>query len=1015
MLGLTALQTTARRAVMIVLAAAAMAALAWLPSAAHASGCTNSWVAKGSGSWFVASNWSKKAVPTSEDEVCITENGTASYTVEMDQTSTVTVKSLTVGGSEHTQTLVVASTNGLNAILTTTAGITNGTHGAITLTNAETNGNNVTVVGPISNAGTITSEPAHGGQRNLQGNLTNTGTLAINTNTNFKETKTALTNEGAINIATGAQLNVTNESTVTNGSSGTIAAAGTGNLLMEPETVFTEGAGTTSGTKPVILRNASLKYTGSGASLITQHGEGSKLAGNISAGQSLVLESTNGEHEKTTAAGSFTNAGSITLTNSETNGNNAALALSSGTLTNSGTIAIEKAIGGQRDLNGSITNTKAGTLAINTNTDFRETKTALTNEGAIDIATGAQLNVTNESTVTNGSSGKIVATGTGNVQMEPGTFFIEGAGTTSGTKPVILRNASLTYTGAGESLITQHGEGSTLAGNISTGQSLVLESTNGEHEKTTAASSFTNAGTITLTNSETNGNNAALEISSGTLTNSGTITSEAAIGGQRTLQGNITNTGTLALNANTAYNLSNALLTNEGTIDIAAGKQLTVSGDGSVTNGSGGKIVAGEGADVLLEPGSTFTEGTGTTTGTKPVILRNASLVYTGAGASKITQHGEGSTLSGNISAGQSLVLESTNGEHERTTAAASFTNAGSITLTNSEANPNNATLEISSGTLTNSGTITTEKAIGGQRNLEGNITNTGTLALNANTAFNVTGTTLINEGAINIASGLVLSVPSKETISNESGSITTTGTGALDQTEGTFNEGLGKTTTAKTSEPIVLDRVALNYTNKGASKIAQRGASSLSGTINKGQTLVIESSNSEHAEDTAAGSFTNSGTLIFTNAENNGNNVTLKLGGGTLDNKGKFEVLFPKGGTRTIQGSLINEKTLTIANNANPLRVEGAFSQTSKATMKLTIAGSTNFGHVSASGAVAVGGKLSLKQSKFTAKAKESFAIVAGVSSTGEFSSVTGNAVKGGSLHYIPHYVATGVNLIVE
>ena len=236
-----------------------------------------------------------------------------------------------------------------------------------------------------------------------------------------------------------------------------------------------------------------------------------------------------------------------------------------------------------------------------------------------------------------------------------------------------------------------------------------------------------------------------------------------------------------------------------------------------------------------------------------------------------------------------------------------------------------------------------------------------------------------------------------------------------LEQTRGTFNEGLGKTTTAKTSEPVLLDQVALHYTNKGASKLAQRGASTLSGPISKGQTLVIESDNGEHAEDTAAGSFTNSGTLIFTNAETNPNNVTLKLAGGTLENKGKFEVLFPKGGTRTIEGSLVNEKTLTVANNANPLHVTGKFSQGSKATMKLTIGGSSSFGHLSVGEAVAVAGKLSLKQSKFTAKANETFAIVAGSSRTGEFSSVTGNAVKGGSLHYIPHYTATGVNLIVE
>ena len=549
--GMTISRAAARRAITIVLAMVAVAALAWLPSAASASGCTNSWAAKGSGSWFVAANWSKKAVPTSEEEVCITENSTASYTVEMAGTSAVSVKSLTIGGAEHTQTLVVASSNSVNADLTTSAGITNGAHGAITLTNAETSGNNVTIAGPISNAGTITVEPAHGGQRVLQGSLTNTGTLAINANTSFNGSKAALTNEGTLDVATGIQLTVSNEGSATNAASGKIAATGTGDVLIEPSGTFNE-AGTTSGTKPVILRDAALKYTGTGASVIAQHGTSSTLSGNIASGQTLVLESTNSENVSTTASASFTNAGSITLTNAETSGNDATLVISSGTLTNEGTITIEKVNGGTRALQGNITNGSKGTLAINTNTSFNASKSALTNDGAINIAAAVQLTASAESSVTN-AAGKITAGESSDVLVEPSGTFTQGAGTVSGTKPVILRDAALVYSGSGEGLITQHGTSSTLAGNIAADQKLLLESTNSENVSTTASASFKNAGSITLTKTETSSNNATLVISSGTLTNSGTITSEQGDGGTRALQGNITNTGTLAIDSNTAF------------------------------------------------------------------------------------------------------------------------------------------------------------------------------------------------------------------------------------------------------------------------------------------------------------------------------------------------------------------------------------------------------------------------------------------------------------------------------
>ena len=312
----------------------------------------------------------------------------------------------------------------------------------------------------------------------------------------------------------------------------------------------------------------------------------------------------------------------------------------------------------------------------------------------------------NEATIVN-AAGAIDATGTGTVGMEPGTTFTQGNGTTSGAKPVILRQANLIYTGTGASKITQHGEGNTLSGNLAAGQSLVLKLTNGEHEKTTASESFSNAGAITLTKSETNNNNARLVIGSGTLANSGTISSEAAEGGgHRFLEGNIANTGTLNIDSDTEFNAAKATLTNEGTLNVANEVRLAVFNEGSVANGAGGKIVATGSGDVAIEPETSFTEGAGTTSGAKPVILRDAALHYTGAGESKITQHGEGNTLSGNLAAGQSLVLEVDQRRTREDDRLGELLSAGSITLTKSESNNNNAGLVISSGTLANSGTI---------------------------------------------------------------------------------------------------------------------------------------------------------------------------------------------------------------------------------------------------------------------------------------------------------------------
>ncbi|HXA53283.1 MAG TPA: hypothetical protein VNV37_00255, partial [Solirubrobacteraceae bacterium] len=246
------------------LALAAVLALAmWAPSAAHASGCTDTFTNTAGGSWSVGSNWSKKAPPTSEEEACITENGT--YTVTLSATS-VSVGSLTIGGSSGTQTLAVESSCSASASLGTTAGLDIGAQGAVTLTNGGICANGVTLGGPVTNAGTITTEPGTGGgARNLQGNLTNKGTLAVDANTSFNGSKATLTDEGAVNLAEGLELYIASGASFTNGAGGSIAATGSANVFVPSGATFNEGAGTTSGSQPVIVEQATLNYTGSGA------------------------------------------------------------------------------------------------------------------------------------------------------------------------------------------------------------------------------------------------------------------------------------------------------------------------------------------------------------------------------------------------------------------------------------------------------------------------------------------------------------------------------------------------------------------------------------------------------------------------------------------------------------------------------------------------------------------------------------------------------------------------------
>jgi hypothetical protein len=899
-----------------VAVAGMLALLVWMPSAAHASGCENSWTNTAGGSWSEASSWSKKTVPASGEEVCITEPGT--YTVTLTTNTTTTVKSLTIGGTSGTQTLAVGNVSNASSGFDATSAIGVNAHGAITLTDGlGQNGQNVTLEsgGTIINSGTITTEPAAGGGRILKGSLTNKGTLAINANTSFNASKATLKNEGKLNLANEKTLTVSGESSFINGKGGKIAATGSGDVFMEAKTSFTQGEGTTTGTLPVIIDSGSLTYTGPGASTIALRGEGNSLTGTSSSGQALLIENVSNQSASTTAT-SFTNGGTLTMTDAPgQNGQNVTLT-SSGTLTNTGTITTEADAGGTRILQGDVVN--KGTLNVDAPTSFNGSKGVLTNEGTLNVGETFQLTVLNESSVINASGSIAGGSGEhpGDVFMEPKTSFTQDEGTTSGTLPVIVYNGALSYTGSGASTIAQRGTEGTLSGSIAGGQSLIIENFSNQTTTVTASASFTNAGKITLTDAPgQNGQNVTLDLTTGTLTNTGTIAAEEDAGGGRFLQGSIANTGTIAINTNTSYNGAKALLTNEGTLNVANGKTLTVSDEGSVVNGTGGTIAGGASGQVFLEPSTAFTEGAGTTTGTLPVIIDSGSLDYTGSGASTIAQRGTAGTLTGASSSGQTLLIENVSNQTANVTAT-SFTNGGTLTMTDApEQNGQNVTLT-SSGTLTNTGSITTETDAGGTRILQGNVVNKGTIDVNAPTEFNGTGGVLTNEGTLNVGETFQLTVSHESSVINASGSIAG-GSGehpgdVFMEPNTSFTQGEG---TTSGTLPVIVYNGALHYTGSGTSTIAQRGTTgTLSGSIAGGQSLIIENFSNQTAVVTASASFTNSGKITLTDAPGqNGQNVTLDLTTGTLTNTGTIATEVDAGGTRILQGNLTNKGTIAI------------------------------------------------------------------------------------------------------
>ena len=333
----------------------------------------------------------------------------------------------------------------------------------------------------------------------------------------------------------------------------------------------------------------------------------------------------------------------------------------------------------------------------------------------------------------------------------------------SGGVPNSNTDACIPGTGSGPVLIS--GESAQAHSLTLSGAELDIEGTPGTPGTLTLASdsSIGSGSSIVLesscTTSCTNRVTARLTISSGTLTNNGTIQPEFELGdpNARVLDGNIVNasSGTINVQAPLEYGAGflGGTLDNQGTIRIASGQSFTVPDGGSSTviNDAGGQITNGNSSGVLdIGPQNTFNQGGGTTvpataSPADPAVVVDGSnlgstLKYTGTGAGTIEAQNL-VTLSGSLGPGQNLVVQGVSSAgcpESLVTSPGGFANAGTITL----AGPCDSGVKISSGTLTNTGTIVTKPGAA-SRELKGNMTTSGTLNITGATAFDGSGATL--------------------------------------------------------------------------------------------------------------------------------------------------------------------------------------------------------------------------------------------------------------------------------
>ena len=493
------------------------------------------------------------------------------------------------------QILTVNGTCSNNAVETVDASETNA--GAVHLSSsgcgnpstlAVTSGDTFT----NQSGGTLQVDSGAGGARSISGNVTNDGTVNVDANSSYGPG--TWDNAGPVNIADGVVLTIaTSPSIFTDDTGGSVVSNGTnhtGQLVVDGANTYNQGNGTTSG-EPVLLAGpagssggVALHYTGNGSSAIVAQGGDDTVDGAIVSGQTLTVNGTCSNNAVTTVDANETNAGTVHLSSSGC-GNPSTLAVTSGdTFTNqsAGIVDLDAGAGGARSISGNVTND--GTVNDNVNASY--SGGTWENAGQLNIATSTTLNApsTTSTTFTDDTGGSVNATGSGELVLDGGNTYNQGAGTTTGTEPVLLSgtpgstgDVALHYTGAGSSVVTTEGD-DTLDGTISAGQTLDVVGTCSDNADLTLDQPVTSTGTIVMTSAQC-GNAATITGASSTGLDHLTIgkhgvleTLNGAGNGGRTIDDDLVlKKGAFDVNANTTFTAEKKGVSNKGKLVIAAG------------------------------------------------------------------------------------------------------------------------------------------------------------------------------------------------------------------------------------------------------------------------------------------------------------------------------------------------------------------------------------------------------------------------------------------------------------
>jgi hypothetical protein len=537
------------------------------------------------------------------------------------------------------------------------------------------------------------------------------------------------------------------------------------------------------------------------------------------------------------------------------------------------------------------------------------------------------------------------------------------------------------------------------------------------------AVTLSGGGTLTMSNNSANYLMGYAQPGGASVTNKSTIKGAGGIGWNGGLGSGNSFTNQATINANQATPLTlgvgNGTFTNTGTLEATNGGTLVITGAGTLTN-TGGTIHADSGSIVSLASGATILGGTLTTTGTGTI---QANCCFNDGTLNGVTIDGTFQLntnnieyLAGTITNNGSLQINDVSnfGTYLDIVGAVTLKSTGTLTMGNDAGNYIMGYAQAGGASLTNQSTIQGAGQFGFTGGIgTGNIlTNQGTIYANQPTSLtiNVNSGTFSNSGTLKVKSGSVMYIAGPG-FTNFAGTILTGGkywvSGTLQFDNANIVTNAANITLTGSTAKIVnqsnVNALANFATNAKAGSLSLMSGNTLttpgnlsnSGKVTVGAGSTLQSGTSGAYTQTS-GTTTVDGTLVAPHG------VTITAGS-----------LF---GKSQINATVVSSGSVTAGDSTKKPGKLSPTTYTQNATGKLniSISSATQYGLLAVTNGAALNGTLSITlNNNFVPVIGSIFTILTGSAVTGTFTTVNGLSINSGE-HFMIAYNATSVTLTV-